>query len=106
MKPAWSIEFQDSQNYTEKFCLNKPKENKKLFIVISIYVRCAFVNMNVHVPQWVEVREQPSELVLPFYYGIWGLDSGLEIYETSAFTYWPIYLALLIRPDNIRFYVL
>jgi hypothetical protein len=28
-KPAWSTEFQDSQGYTEKPCLEKQKKKKK-----------------------------------------------------------------------------
>jgi hypothetical protein len=28
-RPAWSTEFQDSQGYTEKPCLEKPKTNKQ-----------------------------------------------------------------------------
>jgi hypothetical protein len=28
-RPAWSTEFQDSQGYTEKPCLKKPKKKKK-----------------------------------------------------------------------------
>jgi hypothetical protein len=28
-RPAWSIEFQDSQGYTEKPCLEKPKKQKQ-----------------------------------------------------------------------------
>ena len=30
-RPAWSTEFQDSQGYTEKPCLEKPKK-KKAFV--------------------------------------------------------------------------
>jgi hypothetical protein len=28
-RPAWSTEFQDSQDYTEKPCLEKPKKKGK-----------------------------------------------------------------------------
>jgi hypothetical protein len=28
-KPAWSTKFQDSQDYTEKPCLEKPRKTKK-----------------------------------------------------------------------------
>jgi hypothetical protein len=28
-RPAWSTEFQDSQGYTEKPCLRKPKKEKR-----------------------------------------------------------------------------
>jgi hypothetical protein len=28
-RPTWSTEFQDSQGYTEKPCLKKPKKKKK-----------------------------------------------------------------------------
>jgi hypothetical protein len=28
-RPAWPTEFQDSQDYTEKPCLEKPKTNKQ-----------------------------------------------------------------------------
>jgi hypothetical protein len=34
LRPAWSTEFQDSQGYTEKPCLEKPKRKKKM-------VRCS-----------------------------------------------------------------
>ena len=29
LRSAWSCEFQDSQSYTEKPCLEKPKKKKK-----------------------------------------------------------------------------
>jgi hypothetical protein len=29
LRPAWSTEFQDSQGYTEKPCLEKKKKKKK-----------------------------------------------------------------------------
>jgi hypothetical protein len=29
LRPAWYTEFQDSQGYTEKPCLEKPKTNKQ-----------------------------------------------------------------------------
>jgi hypothetical protein len=37
-RPAWSTEFQDSQDYTEKPCLEPPPPQikKKLFILIMV----------------------------------------------------------------------
>jgi hypothetical protein len=48
-RPAWSTEFQDSQGYTEKPCLEKPKPKKKEEMldsssIFSSHVSAFYVN--------------------------------------------------------------
>ena len=35
-RPAWSTEFQDSQGYTEKPCLEKPKRRKYFHLLLRL----------------------------------------------------------------------
>jgi hypothetical protein len=35
-RPAWSTEFQDSQGYTEKPCLEKNQKKKKFFLLAQV----------------------------------------------------------------------
>jgi hypothetical protein len=66
-RPTWSTEFQDSQGYIEKPCLEKTKTNKKIYLFL-FYVHWCFDYMYVYV-RVLDPLEQELQTVVRCHVG-------------------------------------